>query len=71
MQHVNASAGWLMNFKNDTTLRNLCAVSTAENKFFPWGHTFLIISEIYLSMKFAKHYQIYDADVSLGHNGKT
>jgi len=34
MQHVNASAGWLMNFKNDAPLRNLCAVSTAENKFF-------------------------------------
>jgi len=52
-----------MNFKNDTTLRNLCAVSTAENKFFPQGHTFLIISE-YLSMKFEKHYEIYGADVS-------
>jgi len=33
MQHVNASAGWLMNFKNDTALRNLCAVSNAENQF--------------------------------------
>jgi len=26
MQHVNASAVWLMNFENDTTLRNWCAL---------------------------------------------
>jgi len=47
MQHVNASAGWLMNFKNDTALRNSRALSIAENKLFHWGHTYLIISEIY------------------------
>lgn len=64
MQHVNASARWLMNFKNDTAMRILGAASTAENKFFHCGHTFLIMSETYSSMKYEEHYQIYGSDVT-------